>query len=107
LRSQHEWTIENTRTLVESSLALRSATQANDFLVFDGEFVVVGDLLPARDWLLRINHNFLAVLQVDDFRIAVRLENWRREVELLIIDDIKLLPVIDKCYYCPVIIGNN
>ena len=60
--------------LVKSSLALQSTTQANDFLFFDGELVIVGDFFSTRDRLLRVDNNFLTVFYRYDLGITVGLK---------------------------------
>ena len=59
---------------VEVLPAALGPAQAPDLLVLDGELVVVGDLLPGRDRLLRVDHDLLLLVHGDDFGVAVGLK---------------------------------
>lgn len=61
--------------LVERSSAVLRSTQTGDFVLLDGELVVVCDLLVHGDGLLGVNDDLLLGLDGDDFRVAVRLKN--------------------------------
>lgn len=60
-------------SLVERSAAVLRSTQAGDFVLLQGEFVVVGDLLVNGDRLLGVDHDLLLRLYGDDFSVAVWL----------------------------------
>lgn len=61
------------RGLVEETSAPRASTEADDLLVFDGEMIVVGDLIAFIDDLLGIDDNLLAVSNRKNFCCTV----WR------------------------------
>lgn len=61
-------------TSVEVLSAVLGAAEAHDLLVFDGELVVVGDLLAHGNGLLRVDHDLLLSLHRDDFGITIWLE---------------------------------
>ena len=46
-----------------------------DFLIFDREFVIISDLLPDSYWLLRVDHDLVLPINLDDFGVAVWLQN--------------------------------
>jgi hypothetical protein len=48
-----------------------------NFLVFDGELVVVGDLLAEGDRLLRVDDNLLLAVNGDDLGVTVGLKEGR------------------------------
>ena len=50
-----------------------------DFLIFNGELVIVGDFLPDPNWLLGVDHDLILTVNLDHFGIAVWLR--RREDE--------------------------
>ena len=45
-----------------------------DLFVFDGELVIVSDLLPESDGLLRVNNDLLFAVDGDNFGVAVGLK---------------------------------
>lgn len=68
--------IRNRTLLVEGSSAALRATQTWDFVLFNGELVIIRDLLVYTDRLLGVYHNLLLGLDGDHFGVAVGL--WKR-----------------------------
>lgn len=63
-----------TRTLlVEGSSAVLCATQTRDFVLFNGELVIICDLLVHTDRLLGVYDYLLLGLNGDHFGVAVGL----------------------------------
>ena len=62
---------------VEGAPAIRSTTKARNLLIFNGELVVIGDLLPHFNVPLGVDDYLLLRAKVDDLGIAV----WLRERE--------------------------
>jgi len=60
--------------LVEIFSAALCAAETVNLFVLDGELVVVGDLLPEGDRLLRVDDNLLFTVDGDDLRVTVRLK---------------------------------
>ena len=60
--------------LVQILSAVLCAAQAVDLFVFDGELVIVSDLLPESDGLLRVNNDLLFAVDGDNFGVAVGLK---------------------------------
>ena len=48
--------------------------QLPDFFILDGEFVVIGDLLPDSDGLLRVNNDLTGTVYLDHFGVTVGLQ---------------------------------
>ena len=67
------------KKLIKVLSAVLRAAQAQDLLVLDGEFVVVGDLLAHGDLLLRVDDDFRLAVHRYDFGVTVGLESgeWR------------------------------
>ena len=61
--------------LVKILPAVLCAAQTMDLLVLDGELVVVGDLLPYGNGLPAVDDNLALPVNLDHFRITVRLNN--------------------------------
>ena len=70
----NEW-VEN---LVEIFPAAFGSAQTPDFLVFDGELVVIGDFFPTSDRLLRIYHNLLFSVNGDNLGVTVWLQGTKK-----------------------------
>jgi hypothetical protein len=60
---------------IQSTTALARATQANDFVFFNWELVIVRDLFSDTNRLFGIDHNFFLAFDRDDSGIAIRLFN--------------------------------
>jgi hypothetical protein len=60
---------------VQSTTALARATQANDFVLFNRELVIIRDFFPNTDRLFGIDHNFFLAFDRDDSGIAIWLVN--------------------------------
>lgn len=65
-------------TSVQCSSTVRGPTETRNLLVFNGELVVISDLLPHRDISLGVNNDLLSSAEVDHFSIAVGLQEKRR-----------------------------
>ena len=52
---------------------MRRPTKTDDLFLFDGEFVVVSDLLPRLYVSLGVDDNLLVVTDVDDLGVTVGL----------------------------------
>ena len=63
--------------LVQGAMAAVGPTQAGDLLVFDGELVVIGDLLADGDGLPGVDDDLLLGLHRDDLSVAVGLRSRR------------------------------
>ena len=50
-------------------------TEAQNFFVFDWEFIVIGNFLTISDGLLRINGDFLLPVDRNNFSITIGLKN--------------------------------
>ena len=59
--------------LIECPSTVWSSTEAGDLVVFDGELVIIGDLLSHRYVSLRVDHNLLQGTKIDHFGIAIGL----------------------------------
>jgi len=57
--------------LIKSSPTLWSSTETDDLLLFDGEFVVIGDLLVEGDGLFRVNDDLLFTFDSDHLGVTV------------------------------------
>ena len=60
--------------LVEIFSAALGAAETVNLFVLDGELVVVGDLLPEGNRLLRVDDNLLFAVNGDDLSVTVRLK---------------------------------
>ena len=49
-------------------------TEAQNFLVFDWEFIVIGNFLAISNGLLRINGDFLLPIDSNNFSITIGLK---------------------------------
>ena len=65
---------DNHRELFESPSTVWSSTEAGDLVVFNGELVVISDLLSHRYVSLRVDYNLLKCTKVDHLGIAVGLQ---------------------------------
>ena len=59
--------------LIEIFSAIFSGAQAQNFFVFDREFVVISDFFSVRNGLFGVNDNFLLAVNGNDFSITIRL----------------------------------
>ena len=58
---------------VERPSTVWSSTEAGDLVIFDGELVIVGDLLSHCYVSLRVDHNLLQGTKIDHLGIAIGL----------------------------------
>ena len=70
----HAHTYTHNSPSVESPPAIRRTTQTRDLLVFNGELVIVSDLLSKGNVSLGIDDYFLTSAKVDHLGIAVWLQ---------------------------------
>ena len=61
--------------LVQAPTTLERLAMAGDFLVLDGKFVIVRDLLVLANAILGVDDNLLVPVHRDNFGVAVGLKN--------------------------------
>ena len=65
--------------LIEIFSAIFRCAEAQNFFVFDREFVVISDFLSVGNGLLGVNDNFLLAVNGNDFSITIRLKKKRKK----------------------------
>ena len=82
-----------------------------DFLIFDGELVIICDFLPDPNWLLGVDHYLILPVNLDHFGIAVGLRRRKDKTfsfhKKLNIDVSHLTAVVDEPSQIATLCGIN